>query len=94
MLNFVKKRAEHIQLGLEQNAKDLGARDPRSTVLAEMKSYGTEGQYIALVVGRFSEISRDFVNMRDNIAREKAYLDTRTTSISTHRSTWRCRCSS
>ncbi len=31
----VGKRAEHIQLDLIQNAKDLGARDPRSTVLAE-----------------------------------------------------------
>ena len=38
-----------------------------------MKSYGTEGQYIALVVGRYGEFSRDFVKMRDYIAREKAY---------------------
>ena len=38
-----------------------------------MKSYGTEGQYIALVVGRYGEFFRDFVNMRDYIAREKAY---------------------
>ena len=58
---------------LIQNAKDLGARDPRSTVLAEIKSYGIEGQYIALAVGRYGEFSRDFVMMRDYIAREKAY---------------------
>ena len=51
----------------------MDARDPRNTVLAEMKSYGTEGQYIALVVGRYGEFSRDFVMMRDYIAREKAY---------------------
>jgi hypothetical protein len=38
-----------------------------------MKSYGPEGQYIALVVGRYGEFSRDFVRMRDYIAREKAY---------------------
>ena len=68
----VKKRAERIQLDLIQNAKDLGARDPRSAVLAEMKSYGTEGQYIALVVGRYGEFPRDFAKMRDYIAREKA----------------------
>ena len=52
-------------VNLNQNAKDLDARDPRSTVLAEMKSYGIEGQYIALVVGRFGEFSNDFVKMRD-----------------------------
>jgi hypothetical protein len=40
----VEKRAEHIQLDLEQNSKDLGARDPRNTVHAEKKSYGLEGQ--------------------------------------------------
>ena len=31
----VEKRAERIQRDLEQNAKDLDARDPRNTVLAE-----------------------------------------------------------
>ena len=35
----VEERAERIQLDLEQNAKDLDARDPRNTVHAEMKSY-------------------------------------------------------
>ena len=68
-----EERAERIQRNLEQHAKDLDARDPRSAVLAEMKSYGIEGQYIALVVGRFGEFSRDFVKMRDYIARQKAY---------------------
>jgi hypothetical protein len=38
-----------------------------------MKSYGTEGQYIALVVGRYGEFASDFVKVRDYIAREKAY---------------------
>ncbi len=38
-----------------------------------MKSYGVEGQYIALVVGRYGEFSRDFVKMRDYVARQKAY---------------------
>ncbi len=52
----VEKRAERIQLDLDQNAKDLGARDPRNTAHAEMKSYGIEGRYIALVVGRFGEL--------------------------------------
>jgi hypothetical protein len=61
----VEKRKEHIQLDLIQNAKDLGARDPRSTVLAEMKSYDTEGKYIALIVGRYGEFPRDFAKMRD-----------------------------
>ncbi len=46
----VEKRAEHIQLDLEQNAKDFDARDPRNAVHAEMKDYGPEGQYIALVM--------------------------------------------
>jgi hypothetical protein len=51
----------------------LDARDPRNTVHAEMKSYGIEGRYIALVVGRFGEFSRDFVKLRDYIARQRAY---------------------
>ncbi len=37
-----------------------------------MKSYGIEGRCIALVVGRFGELSRDFVRLRDYIARQKA----------------------
>ena len=36
----VEERAERIQRDLEQNAKDLDARDPRSTVHAEMGFYG------------------------------------------------------
>ena len=62
---LVQKRAERIQLDLDQNAKDLAARDPRNTVHAVMKSYGTEGRYIALV-------SKDFVKLRDYIARQRA----------------------
>ena len=62
-----KLLVKNIQLDLIQNAKDLDARDPRNTVLAEMKSYDTEGQYIALVVGRYGEFSRDFVKLRDYI---------------------------
>jgi hypothetical protein len=38
-----------------------------------MKSYGTEGKYIALVVGSFGDFSWDFVKARDYIARQKAY---------------------
>ncbi len=44
-------------------------------MLAEMKSYGTEGPYIALAVGRYGEFSRNCVKMRDYIAREKACAD-------------------
>ncbi len=61
-----------------------------STVHAEIKSYGIEGRYIALVVGRFGEFSNDSVKLRDYVARKRAYANT---GISTHRSTWRCRCS-
>jgi hypothetical protein len=61
----VEKRAEHTHLDLIPNAKNLDARDPRNTVLAEMKSYVIEGQYIALVVGRFGEFTKDFVKMRE-----------------------------
>ena len=39
---------------------------------AEMKSYGIEGRYIALVVGRFGVFSRDFDKERDYIDRRKA----------------------
>ncbi len=47
--------------------------DPRSTVHADMLSYGTEGRYIALAVGCFGEFPRDFVKVRDYTARQKAY---------------------
>ncbi len=60
----VEKRAERIQRGLEQNAKLLGARGPCSTAHAEMKSYGIEGRYIALVAGRFGVFPKDFVELR------------------------------
>ena len=83
----VGKRAEHIQRDLKQSANDMDARDPRNTVHAEIKSYGPEGQYIALVVGRFGEFSRDLVKMRDYIARQKAY------AYNGHFNS-RCRCSS
>ena len=36
-------------------------------------SYGIRGQYLAMVVGRFGEFSKDFIKLRDYIAREKAY---------------------
>ncbi len=36
----VEERSRRIQLDLDQNAKDLGARDSRNTVHVEMKSRG------------------------------------------------------
>jgi hypothetical protein len=69
----VEEPAERIQRDLEQNAKDMDAKDHRNTVHAEMKSYGIEGWYIALVVGRFGEFYRDLVKLRDYIARQRAY---------------------
>jgi hypothetical protein len=52
-----------------------GVNQPMPTAQQQpkKKSYVTEGQYIALVVGRYGEFSKDFVKMRDYIAREKAY---------------------
>ncbi len=38
-----------------------------------MKSYGNEGRYIALVVGRFGEFSKDFVKLRKWIVRRRTY---------------------
>jgi hypothetical protein len=69
----VGERARRIQMHLAQNDKELGARDPRSTVHAKMRSYGIEGRYITLAVGRFGEFSKDFVKLRDYIARQRAY---------------------
>jgi hypothetical protein len=60
----VEERAERIQRDLEQNATDLETREPRNTAHAEMKSYGVGGWYIALVVGRFGDFSRDFAKLR------------------------------
>ena len=68
-----EERARRIQLDLDQNAKDFDAWDPRSTVHTEMKSYGIGGRYISLVVGRFGELSNEFVKLRDCIARQRAH---------------------
>jgi len=70
---LVDDRAQRIQRDVEQHAKDLDARDPRNTVYTELMSYGIRGQYVALVVGRFGEFSKDFIKLRDFIARQKAY---------------------
>ncbi len=51
-------------------------RDPRNTAHAEMKSFGIGGRYVALVVGRFGEFFEDFVKLRNNIARQRAYAYT------------------
>ena len=58
---------------LIKHAKDLDARDPRNTVYAEMMPYGIGKQYISMVVGRFGEFSKDFIKLRDYIARQRAY---------------------
>jgi len=70
---LVDDRAQRIQRDVEQHAKDLDARDPRNTVYTELMSYGIRGQYVALVVGRFGEFSKDFIKLRDFVARQKAY---------------------
>jgi hypothetical protein len=38
-----------------------------------MKSYGIEGRYIGLVVGRFGEFPKGFVKLRGYIASQRAY---------------------
>ena len=68
----VEERAVKIQRDVEQHAKELDARDPRNRVHAELMSYGVRGQYVALVVGRFGEFSKDFIKLRDYIARQRA----------------------
>ena len=69
----MEERAVKIQREVVQHAKELDARDPRNRVHAELMSYGVGGQYVALVVGRFGEFSKDFIKLRDYIARQKAY---------------------
>ena len=66
----VEERARRIQRDVEHHAKELDAMDDRSTVYPELMSYGP---YVALVVGRFGEFSKDFATLRDYIARHKAY---------------------
>jgi hypothetical protein len=67
----VEERAVKIQRDVEQHANELAARDPRSRAHAELTSYGTGGQYAALVVGRFGELSKGFVKLRDYFALQK-----------------------
>ncbi len=69
----VEERARCIQLDLYQSAKNLNAKDLRNKVHAEMKSYCIEGRYIALVVGRFGEFTKDFVKLRTYISRQRAH---------------------
>jgi hypothetical protein len=51
----VEVKAGQIQRDLQKNARELGARDPRSTAHAEMMPYGIRGKYAAVAVGRFGE---------------------------------------
>ena len=71
----VEERAAKIQRDVEQHAKKLDARDPCSRVHAELMSCGVRGQYVAVVVGRFGEFSKDFIKLRDYIARQRAYAN-------------------
>ena len=90
----VEERAVKIQRDIEQHAKELDARDPRNRVHAELMSYGVGGQYVALVVGRFGEFSKDFIKLRDYIARQKAYAYVEHFNSSAPQSSARHRCSS
>ena len=38
-----------------------------------MMPYGIGGQYLAMVAGRFGELPKDFIKLRDYIARQRAY---------------------
>jgi len=83
----VEARAAKIQREVEQHAKELDARDPRNRVHAELKSHGIGGQYVALAVGRFGEFSKDFIKLRDYIARQKAYAYVENFNSSIHSAT-------
>ena len=65
-------RALQIQKDIVDNARKLDETYPGSTVSEELKRYGVDGKYLALVAGPFGNLSNDFVAVASLYARERA----------------------
>ena len=65
-------RALQIQKDIVDNARKLDETYPGSTVSEELKRYGVDGKYLALVAGPFGNLSNYFVAVASLYARERA----------------------
>ena len=69
----VEDRQRKINADIKKHAQELGRQNPGSTFEAELKAYGENGEYLALVTGPFANLSSDFNVLADLIARERAF---------------------
>ena len=65
-------RARKFQRDAVNRAKKLDADYPGSTFEQTLRSYGDDGQYLVLVAGPFSNLSSDFGELTDFLARIRA----------------------
>jgi hypothetical protein len=68
----VEDRQSKINTDIKKHAQELDRQNPGSTFEAELKAYGENGKYLALVTGPFANLSSDFNALVDLIARERA----------------------
>ena len=68
----VEDRQSKINTDIKKHAQELDRQNPGSTFEAELKAYGENGKYLALVTGPFANLSSDFNVLVDLIARERA----------------------
>ena len=69
----VEDRQRKINADIKKHAQELDRQNPGSTFEAELKAYGENGEYLALVTGPFANLSSDFNVLVDLIARERAF---------------------
>ena len=65
-------RARNVQRETINRAKKLDTTYPGSTFEQTLRSYGNDGQYLVLVAGPFSNLSKDFGVLTDFLARIRA----------------------
>ena len=65
-------RARNVQRETINRAKKLDTTYPGSTFEQTLRSYGDDGQYLVLVAGPFSNLSKDFGVLTDFLARIRA----------------------
>ena len=65
-------RVRKFQLDIVGRAKKLDLEFPGSTFEKTLRTYGGDGQYLAIVAGPFSYLSSDFRVLVDFLARVRA----------------------
>ena len=73
---------QQVQFDTEKRDHDLDLKYPGSTCTQVLKSHGKDGRYLVLVVGPFSNLSDDFMVLRDFLGRARALKAINNSNIS------------